>query len=154
MIDNVTVLENEFSDQSQGINKTRATQLVDAYIEYAGSFPDDSLAPEYLFRGADISMNMYESGRAIDLYDKILSSYPNFRKAPQCIFLKAFVYENNLNDLVNAKRYYLEFLEKYPDDDFADDAQISLENLGKTPEELIKEFEEKMKETEAETTKE
>jgi inosine/xanthosine triphosphate pyrophosphatase family protein len=34
------------------------------------------------------------------------------------------------------------FLQKYPDNDFADDARISIENLGKTPEELIKQFEE------------
>lgn len=149
-IENIKDLENEFSSQTEGINRDKAAVLVDAYLGFANQFPGDSLAPEYLFRAADISMNMFDPGKAIDIYNRIINEYPDFRKAPQCIFLKAFVYENNLNDLVNAKRFYTEFLEKYPEDDFADDAQISLDNLGKSPEELIKEFEAKMNQTETE----
>ena len=56
------------------------------------------------------------------------------------------MYENNLGDLNAAKSIYEQFLEKYPDDEFADDAAVSIKNLGKTPEELIKEFEEQAKE--------
>ncbi len=58
------------------------------------------------------------------------------------MFLKGYVYENDLRDLETAKKIYEEFLVKYPDDEFADDAEISIKNLGKSPEELIKEFEE------------
>jgi TolA-binding protein len=36
---------------------------------------------------------------------------------------------------------YEAFLKKYPNDDFADDAQFLLKNLGKSPEEIIKGFE-------------
>jgi hypothetical protein len=35
------------------------------------------------------------------------------------------------------------FIQTYPDNEFADDAAISIENMGKTPEELIREFEAK-----------
>lgn len=146
--ENISKLEEEFSDQSSGLSKAKAQMLADAYIEYSEKFPDDSMSAEYLFKAADISMNITNAKQAISLYDEILAKYPDFRKAPQCVFLKAFVYENNLNDLVNAEKYYMEFLEKYPNDDFADDAQISLDNLGKSPEELIREFEEKMKQQE------
>jgi len=142
--DKISQLESQFSDQATGLSKESAKSLVDAYAEYYENFPNDSLSAEYLFRAADISMNLIDPSRAIELYDKILVAYPDFRKAPQCLFLKAFVYENSLNDLVNAEKYYREFLEQYPDDDFADDAAISLENLGKSPEELIKEFEARM----------
>lgn len=45
-------------------------------------------------------------------------------------------------DYKNAEKYYKLFLEKYPNNDFTDDAEISLKNLGKTPEQLIEEFEE------------
>ncbi len=137
-------LEQElFSEQSAGIDKTKANELINTYIEYADIFPDDSISPDYLFRAADISMNLFESGQAIEIYNRIIDQYPEYEKVPQCLFLKAFVYENNLNDLVNAKRFYQEFLQKYPDNDFADDARMSIRNLGKSPEELIKEFEEK-----------
>ncbi len=58
------------------------------------------------------------------------------------MYLKAYVYENYLGDLEHAKMIYIEFLEKYPDNEFADDAEISIQNLGKSPEELIRQFEE------------
>ena len=74
-----------------------------------------------------------------------MNNYPDFDKTPQCLFLKGYIYENNLGDLDMAKSLYEEFLQKYPDDDFADDAEVSIKNLGKTPEQLIKEFEEKQK---------
>ena len=74
------------------------------------------------------------------LYDEILDDYPDFEKAPTVLFLKAFVYDDQLQDYTNAKKYYELFLEKYPNNEFTDDAEISLKNLGKTPEELIEEF--------------
>ncbi|MCF8235501.1 MAG: tetratricopeptide repeat protein [Bacteroidales bacterium] len=136
-----TLEDRLFSGASGSIDKTRAKQLLNTYVTYYYLFPEDSLTPEYLFRAADMSMNLFSAGKSISLFNKVLENYPDYRKAPQCLFLKAFVYENNLNDLDNAKKYYAEFIEKYPNDDFADDAQMSLKNLGKTPEELIREFE-------------
>ena len=49
----------------------------------------------------------------------------------------AYTYENNLHDLVRAKTLYEEFLQKFPNGELAQDARLSLENLGKTPEEMI-----------------
>ncbi|MDZ7741781.1 MAG: tetratricopeptide repeat protein [Bacteroidota bacterium] len=145
------ITQNEealFAGEAKGIDKGKAALLINSYVQYADAFPEDSMSPDYLFRAADISMNIFESGQAIDLYNRIINNYPEYEKVPQCVFLKAFVYENNLNDLNSAKKYYKEFLAKYPDDEFADDAEMSLQNLGKSPEELIKEFEAKMKEQE------
>jgi tetratricopeptide (TPR) repeat protein len=51
-----------------------------------------------------------------------------------------YVYENNLGELAKAEEIYKKFLELYPDNDFADDAEISLKYLGKSPEELIEIF--------------
>ena len=59
--------------------------------------------------------------------------------------MKGYVYENEIGDLNAAKKIYEDFIAKYPDDEFADDAAVSIKNLGKSPEELIKEFEEKVK---------
>jgi len=42
--------------------------------------------------------------------------------------------------LAKAEEIYKKFLELYPDNDFADDAEISLKYLGKSPEELIEIF--------------
>jgi len=135
-------LEDELysSDQSK-FDRKKAGQLIDLYTEYADKFPDDTASPNYLYKASDLSMNLRQPVETIALFNRILDKYPDFDKAPTVLFLKAFVYEDQMNDLDRAKQYYELFLKKYPDNEFADDAKVSLKNLGKSPEELIKEFE-------------
>jgi len=90
-------------------------------------------------------MNLKMPQKAIQVFDRVLKNYPDYEKAAQCLFLKGYVYENEIGDLNTAKAIYKDFIAKYPDDEFADDAAVSIQNLGKSPEELIKEFEEKSK---------
>ncbi len=143
---NIKSMEDSlFSDQNKMIDKEQANNLIAAYTDFADNFPDSKLTPEYLFKAGDMAMNLNMPQKAIQVFDRILKNYPDFGKAPQCLFLKGYVYENSLGDLDNAKKIYEEFLQKYPNDDFADDAKMSLKNLGKSPEELIREFEEQDK---------
>jgi outer membrane protein assembly factor BamD (BamD/ComL family) len=138
-------LEDELFADETNIDREKSAELIKAYIAYSDEFPEDVNAANNLFKAADMSMNMNRPHQAIQLFNRILKDYPDFEKAPQCLFLKGYVHENNLNDLETARKIYTEFLEKYPDNDFADDAEVSIKNLGKTPEELIKEFEEQAK---------
>ena len=137
--------ENLFSDENKMVDKNKANELIAAYFEFADEFPENEQSPAYLFKAGDMSMNLNMPRKAIQVFDRILKDYPDFQKAPQCLFLKGYVYENSLGELGEAKKIYEEFLIKYPDDDFADDAEVSIKNLGKSPEELIKEFEEQAK---------
>ena len=83
-----------------------------------------------------------EPRKALELYQKVANGLPQHPKAPTALFMSGFVYENDLNDLNNAKAVYESFLQKYPNDpDFTDDAQNALKMLGKSPEEIIKQFE-------------
>lgn len=133
--------ETLFSDNSNKIDQKGAVKLAGFYESYALENKEDTMAPYYLFKSADINMNMRRPRAAIKSFDIILKDYPDFEKAPSALFLKAFVFEDQLGDIVSASRFYRLFIEKYPDSDFADDAAISLQYLGKTPEELIEEFE-------------
>jgi tetratricopeptide (TPR) repeat protein len=140
---NITTIEDElFSSDDGFVDKEKAFELVDLYVAFADNYPQDSLAVEYLFKGAEFCLNLGEGQRSIDLYDRVILEYPDFRKVPECMFLKGYVFENYLGDLEQARLIYTLFLQKYPDNEFADDAEISIQNLGKTPEELIKQFEE------------
>jgi TolA-binding protein len=122
--------------------KVKAAELLDAYIEFAKENPEDPSTPGYLFKAADISMNMFDPGKAISLYNEIIYKYPEYEKAPESLFLVAYIYENHLQNYGKAEELYKSFIEKYPDNEFADDAEMSIRNMGKSPEELIKEFEE------------
>ncbi len=141
-LSDISNLETElFSSAITAPDLDKAKQLADLYVTYADQHPDDSLAPEFLFKAADINMNVSNPNVTIGIFNRIISDYPDYRNMSTVLFLVGFVYEDQLNDYPNAKKCYLEFLERFPESDFADDAVVSLDNLGKSPEELIKEFE-------------
>jgi len=122
-----------------------AGELVQAYTEYAESHKDSPEAPEYLYRAADLSLNINKSKESLELYNRIIYQYPEYKKVPECLFLVGYIYENYFQEYGKAKGIYESFLAKYPTHDFADDAAVSIENMGKSPEELIRSFEEKNK---------
>lgn len=119
----------------------QARETITAYEEFAQKYPTSKDAPEMLLKSADLHRSLKEYQAAINLYQKIATDFPAFEKQAQVLFLQAFVYENELNLLEKAKPLYEKFLQQYPDHDLADDVQFSLQNLGKTPEEIIKGFE-------------
>lgn len=124
-----------------------ADELVKEYISYADSHNDSPEAPDYLYSAADLSLNTGKSREALDLYNSIIYKYPDYAKAPECLFLVGYIYENYFQEYGKAKEIYETFLKKYPNHDFADDAAISIKNMGKSPEELIKSFEEQNKQS-------
>ncbi len=124
----------------------KANDLLNAYISYADSNKDKPEAPGYLFKAADLAMNLNQADKALELYNRIYYEYPDYEKAPECLFLMGYVYENYLQNFGKAKEIYEEFIKKYPDNEFTDDAKVSIDNLGKSPEELIKQFEEQNQE--------
>jgi tetratricopeptide (TPR) repeat protein len=139
-LDNIREIEQNAFSESGMIDPNMITGLTAAYIDFADAFPEDSLAPDYIFKAGDIFMNTNRSSQAIKMYNRIINDYKNYRKSPEALFLKGYVLENNLGRLDQAKAVYEEFLEKYPENDFAKDAEISLKYLGKSPEELIEIF--------------
>jgi TolA-binding protein len=147
---NIGNTEQEVFSENGMIDRNRVDELIDAYVGFADEYPEDTLAPDYLFKAGDISMNTNRSRQAIRYYDRILTEYPNYKKAPEAMFLKGYVYENNLGRLDKAKEIYETFIELYPNNEFADDAEVSLRFLGKSPEELIEIFQQEAGKAEVE----
>jgi len=131
------------SDTTSLLDRGLALELIQAYENYANALPQDSLSPEYLYKGAEIAMNLQMAGRAIEFHQRILKNYPDFDKRSYCLFLQAFIYENQMQQYETAKKLYLEFIEDFPDHPLADDAEVSMANMGKSLEELIKSWEAK-----------
>ncbi|MEI7981733.1 MAG: tetratricopeptide repeat protein [Bacteroidota bacterium] len=130
-----------FAPEAVSFDKVKADSLLTLYLNFVKDHPKDSLAPQYLFKAAGISMNSGDGTKALNLYDQFLKDYPDHPHAAMSLFFKGFVYENILRNLESAKEAYLQFIEKYPNDEFNDDARLALQNLGKTPDQMIREFE-------------
>ena len=142
----ITSLETRlFAPAAMGFDLVKADSLLSAYESFMKHFPEDSLTMKITFKAANLSMNMGDGTKAIELFDKFIEKYPDDPKAAVSMFFKAYIYENQIKNLDKAKEIYLQFIEKYPNSDFTNDARIALKNLGKSPEQMIREFDEQRK---------
>ncbi|MCG9881554.1 MAG: tetratricopeptide repeat protein, partial [Bacteroidia bacterium] len=89
-------------------------QLKTAYTDFALAYPDDEHTPEFLFKAAQRAIVLQQANEAVDLLIQLINKYPANEFAEDATFLLAFTYENNLNDLTNARVYYEKFLKEYP----------------------------------------
>lgn len=139
--DKIVKLEKAIQSDTSGFNKAKATELRNAYLDYVNAWPKDTIGASFLYKAGELSMSLHESMKAIELFQRYSKAWPEKPKAADCLFLIGFIYENDLGNYNQASNAYNEFIKKYPDHPFADDARILIQNLGKTPEELIREFE-------------
>ena len=140
----VKELESKVLAEGAKPTKEEVIQLVDAYILFAKQNPNDSQSPEFLFKALDVAVGTGVGGsqKAIEIANVLIEKYPDFEMTPMAMYIKGFVYENMIGDLQNAEMTYRNFIEKYPDNPMVEDVKSTLENLGLTPEELIRKFEE------------
>ncbi len=122
-------------------DEVSAYNLQVEYDDFATRFPVDPQASDFLYNTATISINLNWGESAVKVLGKFLQMFPNDKRAPEALFFLGFVYDNQLNDDIKAGTYYNDFLKKYPKHVLAKDVEASIRNLGKTDEELIREFE-------------
>jgi len=133
--------EDLLKGDEKGMENGRARALMDAYVAYATRFDNYENSAEYLFKAGEIAMGINMTAESIKYLDKVYNKYPKFERRPYALFLKAFVLENQSNNLEEAERVYKQFIKEFPNHEMADDAKYSIDNMGKSPEELIREFE-------------
>lgn len=141
VLGSITKMETDMK-ASQKVDSAAVTTLLGAYQNFATRFPNDSLAPDFLYKAAGLAVGFNRGTQAIELYESIISKYPSYKRVPECYFMEAFTYENTIGNLGKASEYYNKFLSKYENHELADDAEAALKFLGKSPEEMVREFEE------------
>ncbi len=122
-------------------DKNKAQRLVDTYNVYTSKNSDGAETANYLFKTAEVLRSLRKFNEAVGVYSRISKEFPDYEKAPHSLFLEGFSYENDLGDTAKARIRYKDFIEKFPKHELADDVQFSLDNLGKSPEDIIKGFE-------------
>jgi tetratricopeptide (TPR) repeat protein len=124
------------------VNNVSAARQFLAVAEVYASLVQDSNPDKYvdlLLKAAGLAKTIELPEKSLELYQRVVQTQAKHPKAPTALFMSGFVYENDLNDLKKAKAVYEQFLREYPNDpDFADDAKMALQMLGKSPEEIIK----------------
>ncbi|MGB1204334.1 MAG: tetratricopeptide repeat protein [Chitinophagales bacterium] len=125
--------------------RDKAVAVATAYEQYIAGYPQGAMAAEYLFKSAEIYRSLKQFDKATTAYSRIHKEYNTYKKAPHSLFLLGFSYENDLKDNEKAKTVYEQFLKENPEHELADDVQFSLKNLGRSPEDIIKDFDKNKK---------
>jgi TolA-binding protein len=133
-------LENVLFGQSTNVDREVAAQLLQSYIKFIDTYPADSRCPDFLYKGAGIARGVGVHMRALKMYQQILSDYPEFPKQAETQFLIAFTYDNDIKDIESAKIAYQDVMERYPDHEFAKQAEERLKTIDMSDEELIELF--------------
>jgi len=134
------------TDSSTGrLDLKRVNEFVDIIELFVIANPTNDQSPEYLKLAAEVVNSIKVYPRAIQFYDWTLTRFPNSKQAAQALFMKGFTLDDGMKKKNLAKPVYEEFLRKYPKNDFADDTKFLLDNINKSDEEIIKQFEKKEK---------
>jgi len=82
--------------------------------------------PEEIWEKAQLETDPYQR---VQLYRNLVNQYPDNTYAPQALFMIGFVYAEEVQDLVQARRTFDELLDKYPESDIVESAKWMLENI-------------------------
>ena len=138
-----SILEYENSHDALGLdymkNPQSADSLIDMYIAFADTYPDDSLAPAFLNRAANVECLKGSFDKAIEYANRVINGYSGYESLDDCILTLAKAYE--LSQMPQeAKATYLMFIELYPEHPLTDDLKRTVQLLDKgavTPEEQL-----------------
>lgn len=131
--------------KAQDVNTVRdsALLLIEMTETLYENYKEHERTPKLLFQAADVSRGVGEYGNAIRLWGIVWRDYPSYERAPDAMFFQGFTYDVDLEDADNARRYYGQFLERYPDHPIAEEVKKLWYALDKTPEDMIREFEQR-----------
>ena len=107
--------------------------------EFLKRFPDDARGDVALIALARILQNQDRPTEAVAVYEKVLEGYPGSPKADEAQFMIGYIYDAQ-RDYDKARVAYQKVIEKFPHSEFLDDAKVSLEHLGKSPEQWLAEM--------------
>ena len=141
-IDRIAELETLlYANSQEAFDVQAAENLIGEYELFVQTYTQDTLAPAYLFKAAELAMAIRSSAKAIELFGKVYNNYPDHPKAGTSLFLMGFVNDDQVKNLAEAQKYYRRFIAEYPEHNLIDAANGSLQILGKSNEDIIREFE-------------
>jgi len=89
------------------------------------------LAEEEYYTKAKDAYTAMKFDVAIYNFKELVQYYPKGEHNAEAMFMLGFIYANDLQQFDEAKEFYEQFVQKYPDHDLTDDAKYELETLGK-----------------------
>ena len=115
-------------------SRAQAMEDLDAFLE---QYPRHESSPEARKLLAVLAQQAGDARSAIAHYERLLSDYPQSKFAAEAQFMVAYIHEEYLKDLEEARLAYQRVIDNFPESDLAKSARFLLPNLGRDPEEWV-----------------
>ena len=123
--------------EAAAADSSTADQAVAHFTAFLERFGQSPKAPEALRKLAGLAQQRGKMQEAIGYYERVLAEYPASGHGDEAQFMIAFIYEEYIRDLEEARRAYQRVIENYPDSELATSARHLLPNVGRTPQEWV-----------------
>jgi TolA-binding protein len=120
-------------------------KAIKAFADFAFYCKNDSLAPVFLLKAGQIAASINNLPQAQVCFEKCYKDFPEFNNRGAAMFLLAQLYDevSLLNDEDKARELYGKIINSFPNTEWAKQADAARALIGKTDEQIIKEFEAK-----------
>jgi len=140
-LDNVLALEDKLKlAQDASSNTDLALEVVAAYSQFLAAYPNIESKPKLLFKSGEVLKGLGENLKAAQYFYKVHHNFPESKLAPLALFYQAHCFEI-IEQRLTAKNTYEEFIERYPNHPYVEQAIGMIQLLHYSDEDLIKQFE-------------
>lgn len=130
----------------KSVKANNITEAVDSYQKLVKNYPNNPKTPHALFELATLYQNKMVKSisaeesleKSVQLFKSVFEKYPDSKIAPKSLFMSGFVQANDLKEYNKASDTFRLFLKKYPKHTLAASAKEELDNMGLSPEEILK----------------
>ncbi len=127
----VTELRKELYDKNSVYTSHEiAEKAIEAFRAFGKKFPEDSAALKFHTEAAEIAWTMGKHKLSTEIFREVMDMHPDEGTVPYICVRLGSIYNDNLLDTVEARKYFTRVLEKFPESDYAEGARFGLETLG------------------------
>jgi len=139
-VDKVLELEAKLMEvQDASANVDLAKEVLVAYSDFLKVYPDAESKPEILFKSGEVLKGLGQYLQSAQVFNQVHSKFPQSNLAPLAMFQQADCFEA-LEQRLTAKNTYEEFIERYPNHPYVEQAKGMIQLLYFSDEELINLF--------------
>lgn len=109
----------------------RYQDAIKTYEQLVKEYPKELLAPQSLIQAGKCYERINDYFNAVSMYLRLDNEYATYKGTPEQVFQAGVLCEKELNDINRAIEIYNQIIAKYPNDEFAEDAQSRIKKLSK-----------------------
>jgi TolA-binding protein len=141
------ITDQEYFDQANKfLKENKINEAITSFENLVNDYPESDITTKALVQLASIYQNQSVKNikteesfnRAQKYFMQVYEKYPDSEEAPKSLFMAGYILANDLQKYDDATKSYSLFIEKYPSHPLAVSAKEELDNMGLSPEEILK----------------